>query len=151
MRIGIFAESRVTLRPHLGDFAIPASGTGDPRTLFPTSMYPALENTPRSAFSLFLFTYPSGSFFLSPPGAAASAMVGARGVVMRYLGRSTDLATQFRALFFQLFLFEPIPSPSPPRTSRPPPPHSTWLLATDPALSPARSASPPVSRWVGLS
>jgi pyridoxal biosynthesis lyase PdxS len=42
-------------------------------------MYPAEENTPSRAFSLFLFTYPSGSFLASPPAAAASAIVpGAR-------------------------------------------------------------------------
>ena len=38
-------------------------------------MYPAEEKTPSRAFSLFLFTYPSGSFLASPPAAAASAIV----------------------------------------------------------------------------
>jgi pyridoxal biosynthesis lyase PdxS len=42
-------------------------------------MYPAEEKTPSRAFSLFLFTYPSGCFLASPPAAAASAIVpGAR-------------------------------------------------------------------------
>ena len=52
-------------------------------------MYPAEENTPSRAFSLFLFTYPSGSFLASPPAAAASAIVpGAR----RYDDEPTNMA-----------------------------------------------------------